>query len=395
MTSILDLPDDVLFAVLMFTTPPDLFSVSDTCSHFRNLSDRKKYPPVNKYWQQQCKCLWTLVETNNFTPQNYDYKCLFESMVDFITIEKMSHTVDMAAISKTRKLAQNIELRMDDTLATMANEICGLLGSIIYQDNLEMFKVYTCNMTANDIRMYRVVIWYQSNSLLFGVIEHASEVSTSTKIAKYLLAPIQIKDKHNGNIISFPNIDIHSVNLHGSCMNTRKDTPLGHASYHRHVEIVSLLINHPNMTKDGINKAGSKGLTPLHCACDKLGTDSHGKQNDGVKIAQMLIDDERTDVNAVDFQGKTPLMYAIKSQPKIAPILIENDKVDVNIQSHCGNTALHVAVEFRDIYCGLIKKLLSRKDFDKNIVNNQGKTGLDLAKENPWMTRIVSMLTDC
>ena len=149
------------------------------------------------------------------------------------------------------------------------------------------------------------------------------------------------------------------------------------------------------MTKDGINKADSKGLAPLHCACDKLGADSHGKQNDGVKIAQMLIDDERTDVNAVDFQGKTPLMYAIESQPKIAPILIKNDKVDVNIQSHCGNTALHVAVEFRDIYCGLIKKLLSRKDFDKNIVNNQGKTGLDLAKENPWMTRIVSMLTNC
>ena len=81
-------------------------------------------------------------------------------------------------------------------------------------------------------------------------------------------------------------------------------------------------------------------------------------------------------------------MCPAKWQSTVGEILIDNDKVDVNIQSIRGDSVLHVAVKawidegycFRCYHendyeiCILISKLLSRKDFDVDIRNNDGKT---------------------
>ena len=78
-------------------------------------------------------------------------------------------------------------------------------------------------------------------------------------------------------------------------------TPLLLAAHCNRVEMVSLLINHPNMTKSGINQG--------------------------------------------DITGNTPLMYAIEAHKKIFQMLIKNDKIDVNIKNGEGNTVLHVSAK--------------------------------------------------
>ena len=85
------------------------------------------------------------------------------------------------------------------------------------------------------------------------------------------------------------------------------------------------------------------------------------------------------------------MVCAAKWQSTVGEILIDNDKVDVNIESICGDSVLHVAVKawidegycFKcyhnidyEMICRLIKKLLSRRDFDVHIRNHDGKTGL-------------------
>ena len=94
----------------------------------------------------------------------------------------------------------------------------------------------------------------------------AVSISTlpATKIATYLL-PIPGKNNQIGNInnninisdsdkyrcnynYKFPNIDIISPESYFG-----QNTPSTLAAYYKHAEIVSLLINHPNMTKNGIN----------------------------------------------------------------------------------------------------------------------------------------------
>ena len=182
-----------------------------------------------------------------------------------------------------------------------------------------------------------------------------------------------------------------------------RNTPLTHAAYCKQVEIVSLLINHPNMTEKLMNKGDKFGLKPLHCASmtkyDSI--DDIELQDNALKIAQMLINDTRTKINAVNKEGETALMYAIESCPKIAMILIENQQCNINIQRYDGDTAFHILI-FQtaerldttniDIYKELCRKILQRKDLDYNITNRNGETALDVAK-NEKLHEIVQLIT--
>ena len=118
-----------------------------------------------------------------------------------------------------------------------------------------------------------------------------------------------------------------------------------------------------------------------------------------LNIVTMLLNDKRTDTNHANRIGKTPLMTAITWYPEMALILIENDKCDVNISTitvkHA--TALHtyaIYAENTDVYLKLGEKFLQRKDLNCNVVNKDGKTPLDIAKDRK-VDSIVEILKKC
>ena len=80
--SIFDIHDDVVFFVINYITPLDLFSLSQTCSHFYHLSDPTKYSAMNKCWKRKCNESWSLINKNKYTTDNYIN--LFRSMVEVI-----------------------------------------------------------------------------------------------------------------------------------------------------------------------------------------------------------------------------------------------------------------------------------------------------------------------
>ena len=381
---IFDINDDVLFFVISHLTPVDLLSLSQTCLHFYCLSDPTKYSAMNKYWKTKCQQFWSLTKKNKYTTDNY--KNLFQMMASFIIhAHAMNKHADVYLENinsfKTLNLHQGtFGMKMTvDKFVTITKRSC--LSYIIEADNLEMFKIFIYNTSEKYIneKLHKFPNLVGSNSILFGVIAFGA-----IKIARYLLAPVenykqnddQIKDSNNYN---FANIDI--VTFESSLT---KHTPLTLAAYYKRVEIVSLLINHPNMTKNGINQGCFRGIVPLHCVCCvSHPSNSNPTEQDAASIAQMLINDERTDVNATDSRGYTPLMYAMQRHKKVFEILINNDKIDVNAQNYHGDTVLHMAATCSPAACignqtpdGIVqsvKMLLRRKDFNsfdaKNIDN--------------------------
>ncbi len=58
-----------------------------------------------------------------------------------------------------------------------------------------------------------------------------------------------------------------------------------------------------------------------------------------------LLNDENTNVNALDEKGKTPLMHAVYiDNPEITALILKHPKLKINLQDSNGRTALHHAV---------------------------------------------------
>lgn len=218
-------------------------------------------------------------------------------------------------------------------------------------------------------------------------------ISTNAiKIAKYLLESKKSSNTLDSNYsnsnckLVFDNIDVSS--RLGNIM--AGNTPLTLAVEQDHVDIVSLLINNPNMTKSGMNRRARYRFAPLHIACSH-----YKKTKEAALIFYLLINDQRTDVNALNGNQHTALMQIIpvsfKDDPprlKLLQALIDNKRVDVNIQGCRGNTALHIACEFGDDKS--VKALLTRSDLDCGIKNEEGKTARDVAR-----SQVVIQLLDC
>ena len=173
-----------------------------------------------------------------------------------------------------------------------------------------------------------------------------------------------------------------------------QNRPLQIACLDKNVEFVSLLLNHPSMTKSCINKGNINGMSALQCAC--INGNSFKKfepkfyEKLVMMIVELLINDKRCNVNKKNSNGETALFIAIKTFANVAIMLIDNKRVNVNIQSNMtGDTPLHVAVlkymfpngnikDEQQNRLKVIQKLLSRSDLNLNIKNNNGKTALNL-----------------
>ena len=82
------------------------------------------------------------------------------------------------------------------------------------------------------------------------------------------------------------------------------------------------------------------------------------------------------DINTID--TKTPLQYAaMKGHTAIVELLLGNERINVNLVNEDGNTALHYAAWKG--HKNVVELLLGHEQINVNIVNYWGRTPLDTA----------------
>lgn len=114
---------------------------------------------------------------------------------------------------------------------------------------------------------------------------------------------------------------------------------------------------------------GSDGLTPLQFAC------KHGR---GRGVVNLLLEDERTEVNSRDAGGKTALHMAASGlhESKVTALLTHS-KIDVEAKDQYGRTPLAKALES---YSGGIIKMLIRHGASVYTKDNWGESPYSTAK---------------
>ena len=447
---ILTIPDDVWFFTFRYLTPLDFTFICLTCSHFNN------FMHSNNYWKYGCEQLWSKAnckEPDFPSTLTRDLFGLFESIVDFILALLTSkhwqrYLQDTTRFTSVETLRRKIYLGEITAEKLVCRSSRHILELIIEHDRIEMFKIYlyyyTKKVYGSNIGNYSTSNYNQmacdtieTLSFKYQAISkpivnfpyegrnqfviHRVFANDAMKIATYLLSKDvdstkndtynnnNINDRKNNTMASIcTNEDDHDIPLSLINSMVRSDTDtiveeslLSTAVGLERIEFIQLLLKHPSMTKDEINK-------PRTGRRDRLGgTLLHQAVNKSIEIVRMLINDDRVDINAVDKRGKTAIMVAIDLQPKTALMLIENDKIDVNIQNNRGDTLLHMIVKMglRHYFCPGVKdkneqdeiavqlaqKLLQRKDLDCNIKNSNGQLAVNFAKSINFV-RMIQLL---
>jgi ankyrin repeat protein len=137
--------------------------------------------------------------------------------------------------------------------------------------------------------------------------------------------------------------------------NSAKETPLYTACRLRNIEIVKLLLEHPNID---VNIKDEHGDTPLFIACDY----------NRIEIVKLLLShpDIDVNVNSGDYYESNPLGRACSyNRIEIVKLLLGHPSIDVNIQNKLGNTPLHEACESNNIE--IVKLLLQHPNIDTDI----------------------------
>ncbi|MCP4748815.1 MAG: ankyrin repeat domain-containing protein [Desulfobacteraceae bacterium] len=117
------------------------------------------------------------------------------------------------------------------------------------------------------------------------------------------------------------------------------------AAHEGHIEVVKLLLSHPNID---VNQADNNGITLLHLAARR----GH------VEIVKLLLSRPGIDVNKADNYGWTPLsMAAGRGHVEIVKFLLSRPGIDVNKADKWSQTPLYWAAEYGHV--DFVKLLLS------------------------------------
>ena len=121
---------------------------------------------------------------------------------------------------------------------------------------------------------------------------------------------------------------------------------------------------------------GAKAAVPLRRS-PSLELLAACKSSDGEE-AMRLLDVQGVDVNARDWRGKTPLIYAIeKGDEEVALALVATEGFNLNVKDKYGVTPLHLACRFSQKE--LAFALVANEAVDVNATDKNGKTPLDYA----------------
>ncbi|KAJ9584659.1 hypothetical protein L9F63_020999 [Diploptera punctata] len=130
-----------------------------------------------------------------------------------------------------------------------------------------------------------------------------------------------------------------------------------------------------NLLEAGADPNGKTGKWgPLHSAA----------YTGNVEVMRVLLEDSRTNPNALDDKGKTPLHLAAKNgNYEVLKLLLETTESNVNITDETGATALHFAGSsslFGEVsarrFLQCINFLMNRSDIKLNIPDKDGLTAL-------------------
>lgn len=123
-----------------------------------------------------------------------------------------------------------------------------------------------------------------------------------------------------------------------------------------------------------VNAVDENGRTPLINAC------SYG---DNKETAELLIQNG-AEINASDIGGWTPLMHACNSKEANTVALLLNNGADANAKSRNGFTPLSILLKGYNYPDANLVKLLLDHGADANAKDDQGKTPLMIAKEKGY-----------
>lgn len=169
-------------------------------------------------------------------------------------------------------------------------------------------------------------------------------------------------------ILTFPEVDVNAVDREGR-------TPLHLAAGNGSYEVCQLLLENKNINpqiKDHYGKI------PLYYAAVQ------SEQ----KIIELFLGG---DVNAVQKDGKTPLMRAVsEGNPSLAKLIIDLENTNINAQNEDGNTALHIAIKSKQEQCALL--LINEPKINLNIQNKDGQTPLHIASVKKEMEVVKALL---
>ncbi|MBC7467278.1 MAG: cupredoxin domain-containing protein [Bdellovibrio sp.] len=132
-----------------------------------------------------------------------------------------------------------------------------------------------------------------------------------------------------------------------------------------------------------VNKVDKNGCTPLMFAVDSTcGTDNAIRYSSSFGITDQIIDlltSNGAFVNVADKRGETPLIKAVKANlPDVYNTFIASE-ADFDTQDDLGNTALMYAVLGGD--SSIVQQIIEGNP-DRRIKNHDGKTAFDIA--NQW-----------
>lgn len=201
----------------------------------------------------------------------------------------------------------------------------------------------------------------------------------SLKILLHYKADIKIKDNSNLNILHLlairGDVKIFNFFLDKNVLNINDKTIDGAnvfhiASMYRHLDIIKKLLS----TNINIHVKTKEGQNALHLAFQLQG---FYDIVDKFKLIKLLLS-LKFDINALDNNKKTPLMYSYESDEKFLFNLLLENGADPNIQYLDKDTLLFKSVNDNPV----IFKLLLDNDADPNIPNSKGETLLfNAAKE--------------
>ena len=111
------------------------------------------------------------------------------------------------------------------------------------------------------------------------------------------------------------------------------ENPLHIACENNNIEIVKLLLQHPNIDVNA--KENYTGNTCLHTASAKK----------SIRLVELLLEKPNIDVNIQNQDGDTPLLLAsqMRSNETVVRLLFDYPSVDVNIKNIKGYTLLYYA----------------------------------------------------